>query len=159
VLCRICAAILYRVFAVYLPLVAVMWPRHYRDFVERHQLPSLEVELSERDDLSELGATIGLYDEAQAKDEADNFYPGLMVKPDGFVPIGQDMTGGGDPYFINLNDNPPGPLYRIYHDSVHDRDYDRDEAIVRVLDSYEELLRFLPGGQPPNKSFERTREG
>jgi hypothetical protein len=135
-----------------------MWPPHYRDFVERHHLPGAEVELSEEADLSEIGATIGLYNETQAIDEADNFYPGLVVKVDGFVPIGQDMTGGGDPYFINLNDRAPGPIYRIYHDSVHDRDYDRDDAVAEVLESYEDLLRFLTGGQPPNTSLERTRE-
>ena len=134
-----------------------MWPPHYRDFVEKHRLSGSEVELPEIADLSELGATIGLYDETQAIDEADNFYPGLVVKADGFVPIGQDMTGGGDPYFINLNDKSPGPLYRVYHDSVHDPDYDRDEAIAKVLESYETLLQFLSGGQPPNRSLERTR--
>ena len=115
------------------------------------------MELSEASDLSGIGATIGLYNEAQAIDEADNFYPGLVVKADGFIPIGQCLTGSGDPYFINLNDSVPGPLYRIYHDSVHDQTYDRDDAISKVLESYEDLLRFLVGGQPPNKSPERTR--
>lgn len=136
-----------------------MWPSHYRDFVERHHLPSTEVELPEDADLSGVGATIGLYNEAQAIDEADRFFPGLVVKADGFVPIGQCMTGSGDPYFINLNDRAPGPIYRIYHDSVHDRNYDRDDAIAVILESYEDLLLFLPGGQPPNTSFERSREG
>lgn len=135
-----------------------MWPSHYRDFVERHHLPSAEAELSEDADLSGIGATIGLYNEAQAIDEADNFYPDLVVKADGFVPIGQCMTGSGDPYFINLNDSAPGPLYRIYHDSVHDRNYDRDDAIAKVLESYEDLLHFLTRGQPPNTSLERTLE-
>ena len=136
-----------------------MWPAHYREFLARHRLSGVEAKVPESADLSELGAAIGLYDETQAIDEAERFYPGLVVKKDGFVPIGQDMTGGGDPYFINSNDEAPGPVYRIYHDSVHDRDYDRDEAVVTVLSSYEALLRFLTGGQPPNTSFERTREG
>ncbi|PSN12552.1 hypothetical protein C7293_19685 [filamentous cyanobacterium CCT1] len=119
-----------------------MWPSHFRSFAERHNLPGLQVELPESSDLSEIGATIGLYNEAQAIDEADSFYPGLIVKADGFVPIGQDMTGSGDPYFINVNDVAPGPIYRIYHDSVHDRDYDRNEAVAKVLESYEDLLKF-----------------
>lgn len=124
-----------------------MWPSHFRNFVEQHRLSGLEAELPESSDLSEIGATIGLYNEAQAIDEADNFYPGLVVKADGFVPIGQDVTGGGDPYFINLGDPPPGPVYRIYHDSVHDRSYDREEAVHKVLESYESLLQFIVGGQ------------
>jgi hypothetical protein len=67
------------------------------------------------------------------------------------------MIGSGDPYFINLNDSAPGPLYRIYHDSVRDRNYDRNNAIAKILESYEDLLRFLTGGQPPNTSLERSR--
>ena len=123
--------------------VIELWPPHYREFMERHELSGVEIELPAAADLSELGATIGLYSEAQAIEEADNFYPGLVVKTDGFVPVGQDMTGGGDPYFINLNDAPPGPLYRIYHDSVHDPNYVHDDAVAKVLASYEGLLQFL----------------
>jgi hypothetical protein len=136
-----------------------MWPSHYRDFLERHHLAGADVELSEESDVSGIGATIGLYNEAQAIDEADNFYPGLVVKADGFIPIGQCMIGSGDPYFINVNDAAPGPLYRIYHDSVHDRSYDRGDAIAKILESYEDLLRFRAGGQPPNTLLERTSEG
>lgn len=36
---------------------------------------------------------------------------------------------------------------RIYHDSVHDENYDRGQAIARVLDSYEELLKYLGESQ------------
>ena len=75
----------------------------------RHKLAGVELEIPENSDLSEIGASIGLLTEAQAIDEADNYYPGLAVKTDGFVPIGQDLTGGGDPYFINANDDAPGP--------------------------------------------------
>lgn len=120
-----------------------MWPPHYRRFVERHGLAGAEAEIPEGEDLSGLGASIGLYDEADARDEAERFYPGLVVKDDGFVPIGQDLSGGGDPYFIRIHDDPPGPVYRIYHDSVADRSYDRDEAIATVLASYEELLGYV----------------
>jgi hypothetical protein len=120
-----------------------MWPLHYREFVERHGLAGAEAEIPESGDLSGVGASIGLYDEAAAREEAEEFYPSLVVKEDGFVPIGQDLIGNGDPYFINIRDDPPGPVYRIYHDSVADRDYDRAEAIASVLASYEELLSHI----------------
>ena len=120
-----------------------MWPPHYRQFVERHRLVGTELEVPDSADLSGVGASIGLYDEAAAREEAEGFYPGLVVKDDGFVPIGQDLLGGGDPYFINIRDSPPGPVYRIYHDSVADRDYNPSEAIARVLESYEQLLGFV----------------
>ena len=65
------------------------------------------------------------------------------VLSDGYVPIACCAEGSGDPYFIRIQDQQPGPVYRIYHDSVHDENYDRGQAIVRVLDSYEELLMYL----------------
>lgn len=84
-----------------------------------------------------------LYNEADATAEANDFYPGLVVKADGFVPIAGCAEGSGDPYFIRIQDRQPGPVYRIYHDSVHDENYDRAQAIARVLDSYEDLLKYL----------------
>jgi hypothetical protein len=53
------------------------------------------------------------------------------------------LRGTGDPFFIRIQDQQPGPVYRIYHDSVHDENYDREQASVRVLDSYEKLLMYL----------------
>ena len=120
-----------------------MWPVAYREFVERHALVGKEIEIPVEKDLSEVGATIQLFDEAVATGEANDFYPGLVVKQDGFVPIGGCAIGCGDPYFINLQDQQPGPVYRIYHDSVFDENYDRNEAVVRVLESFEDLLRYL----------------
>ena len=120
-----------------------MWPTAYREFVERHALVGREIEIAVAEDLSGVGASIGLFSEVDATGEANDFYPGLVVKEDGYVPIGGCLTGCGDPYFINVRDVQPGPVYRIYHDSVFDRDYDREAAIARVLDSYESLLRFV----------------
>ena len=45
--------------------------------------------------------------------------------------------------FINVNDKQPGPVYRIYHESVHDQNYNREEAIEIVLKSYQHLLKFI----------------
>jgi hypothetical protein len=120
-----------------------MWPPHFRAFVEQHQLAGVEVQIPQSDDLSGLGALMELYDEAAATEEACEFYPGLIVKEDGFVPIGQDLTGSGDPYFINTRDDSAGPVYRIYHDSVADRSYNSADAIVTVLASYEKLLSYI----------------
>ena len=120
-----------------------MWPPEYRHFLESNALAGKAVEISNGDDLSSVGASIELYNEADAASEANEFYPGLVVKADGYVPIGGCVVGTGDPYFIRIQDQQPGPVYRIYHDSVHDENYDRGQAIVRVLDSYEKLLMYL----------------
>jgi hypothetical protein len=94
-----------------------MWPVKYRQFVKKHGLSGVELEVPEGDDLSGIGASIRLYDEDEAKKECE-FYPGIVVRADGFVPIGEDSLGSGDPYFVNVKDKQPGPVYRIYHDSV-----------------------------------------
>jgi hypothetical protein len=119
-----------------------MWPPEYNRFVKEHHLIGREVEIPEENDLSGAGASIELFDEANAIGESTDYYPGIVVKADGYVPIGGCAIGCGDPYFINLHDSQPGPVYRIYHDSVLDEKYDRKQAIARVLDSYEELLLY-----------------
>jgi hypothetical protein len=120
-----------------------MWPQEYRQFIEANTLAGKPVDISDRDDLSGVGASIQLFNEADAASEANDVYPGLVVKADGYVPIACCAEGSGDPYFIRIQDQHPGPVYRIYHDSVHDENYDRGQAIVRVLDSYEDLLKHL----------------
>lgn len=120
-----------------------MWNKQYRNFVEKNGLAGVEVEIPEEGDLSGIGASIGLYDEESATAEAEGFYPGMVVKSDGYVPIGEDLLGGGDPYFINIREAQPCAIYRIYHDSVLDSDYDPEQAIEKVLNSYEELLAYM----------------
>ncbi len=119
-----------------------MWPPEYRHFIDCHQLVKAELEIPEANDLSGVGASFELLDEDGASSESNDFYPGLIVKADGYVPIGGCLIGSGDPYFINIRDQQPGPVYRIYHDSVFDEDYDRNQAIARVLDSFEQLLQY-----------------
>ena len=120
-----------------------MWPPEFRHFLESNALAGKAVEISDGDDLSGVGASIQLFDEPDAASEANDFYPGLVVKADGYVPIAGCVEGSGDPYFIRIQDQQPGPVYRVYHDLVHDENYDRGQAIVRVLDSYEDLLKYL----------------
>jgi hypothetical protein len=120
-----------------------VWPTEYRRFIEQHNLTGREVEIPERNDLSGVGASIELFNETDALEESADLYPGLVVVRDGFVPIGGCMIGSGDPYFINVNDRQPGPVYRIYHDAVLDESYDRNQAIVRILESYEELAQYV----------------
>jgi hypothetical protein len=121
----------------------MMWPDEYRQFVDLNALAGMQVELSDQDDLSGVGASIQLFNEADAASEANDVYPGLIVKAEGYVPIACCAEGSGDPYFIRIQDQRPGPVYRIYHDSVHDENYDRGQAIARVLGSYEDLLKHL----------------
>ena len=43
-------------------------------------------------------------------------YPGLAILPAGYVNFGGDASGGGDPYFIPIDEGVDPPLYQVYHD-------------------------------------------
>lgn len=107
-----------------------------------HGLEGASLEVPEDDDVSEMGIEIIIFDEAGSLSEEEDAYPGIVVAKDGFVPVGGCAVGSGDQYFINAADGEGGPLYRIYHDMFAGDDYNRDEAIDTVLNSYAELSKY-----------------
>jgi hypothetical protein len=117
-----------------------MLPTHWRHFVEFHRLIGKSARIDECADLSTLGAAMQFLTEAQSIDERTNCWPGIGVAKDGYVPVASCLTGSGDYYYINANDGPNGPLYRVYHDAVGAEGYNAEHAIDKVLDRYEELL-------------------
>jgi hypothetical protein len=120
-----------------------MLPGHWLQFVERHKLIGKAASLGEDSDLSTLGAEMQFLTEAQSNDELANSWPGIGVAGDGYVPVAWCSIGSGDYYYINSNDGPNGPMYRIYHDAVGPNGYDPNTAVERVLDRYEDVLRHV----------------
>lgn len=43
-------------------------------------------------------------------------YPGCAIFDLSYIGIGEDPTGSGDPFFINLNEGNNPPVYQIFHD-------------------------------------------
>lgn len=120
-----------------------MIPKFWIKFLDENALRGVECEIPKDADLSQLdGGCLEVFDETNILDEANNFYPGLVVKNDGYIPVAGCSHGSGDPYFININDGEFGPLYRIYHDDVHDDSYDKNQAIEVVLANYKLLAEF-----------------
>lgn len=124
---------------------AFSFPAHWSDFLKTHALHGACFAVPEAVDPSGLGAELQLLTEAQAREEAEDCYPGLAVRAAGYVPVGMCLLGSGDPYFLRAQDGPGGALYRIRHDAIHPIGTDgvvryRDDAIERVLASYEALL-------------------
>ncbi|WP_421976021.1 hypothetical protein [Roseivirga seohaensis] len=117
-------------------------PKYWIDFLEANHLHGIHIEIPDDNDLSEIGATFKLMNEQNCMEEMQSFYPGILVKHKGYIPIGSCSNGSGDPYFINSNDGPNGKLYRIYHDEVIDQNYNSDSAITIVLTKYEDILKF-----------------
>ena len=123
-----------------------MVPEYWKNFIVSNLLVGKCCEIPEKSDLSELdGGDLKIFSEADIVKEANEFYPGLIVKKDGFIPVASCLQGSGDPYFINVNDGPNGCLYRIYHDAemIDDDNYNLDDAVNIVLNNYTDLLKFV----------------
>jgi hypothetical protein len=130
-----------------------MFPHYWTSFLKNHELLGKSASLSEEDDMSEVSADIIFLTEAESNDELENFWPGIGVAKDGFVPIGACAIGSGDYYYINLNDGTNGPMYRIYHDAVHSDGYDPATALDKVLDHYESIRFHI---RPYNYAIKAT---
>jgi hypothetical protein len=55
---------------------------------------------------SGLGAELAFRSAEQSIDEAKNFWPGIGVAMDGYVPVGSCLCGSGDYYYIKTGDGP-----------------------------------------------------
>ncbi|OHX63786.1 hypothetical protein [Flammeovirga pacifica] len=62
----------------------------------------------------------------QIEDACLNMYPGCAIFELGYIGIGEDPTGSGNPYFIKIDEGENPPLYQIYHDVS-----DKGEEIVK----------------------------
>lgn len=124
-----------------------MFPDFWVSFLNQNDLHGAIVELSEELDLSGLGVDLQFLTAEQSIDEAANFWPGLGVAKDGYVPIGACLRGSGDYYYIRSNDGKAGPLYRIYHDAVDEDGYEPVDVTAVVLQSYEDLPGLVKKGR------------
>lgn len=120
-----------------------MFPIYWHQFVENHQLAEKSACLGEDFDLSTLGADMQFLTEVQSIDELTNFWPGLGILKDGYVPVASCSSGSGDYYYINTRDGKNGPLYRVYHDAVGPEGYKTEDAIAKVLNHYEDVLLHI----------------
>ena len=116
-----------------------MVPEYWKLFIESNELIGKIFELSEDDDLSEMGADFQIMNEKQCISEATEAYPGIVAIKLGYFPIAMCLEGSGDYYYIKTNEGNSGALYRIYHDSVVGDSLGPD-GIDKVLNHYESLL-------------------
>ena len=116
-------------------------PEYWKSFVMQHPLVGTDVEFPWPGE-EELTAVIEILDGDGIEHEARDAYPGIGVLQDGFVPVGTCSIGTGDPYFINVNDGPAGPLYKINHASADADGYDRESSVSTMLETYHDVLKF-----------------
>jgi len=120
-----------------------MLPQYWIDFLDANNLRGKDCRFGENIDESGVGAELFIFTEDQSADEAANFWPGIAVLPDGYIPVAGCITGSGDPYFIRASEGPNGRLYRVYHDAVSEEGYKAEDAITVVLQNYELLLEHV----------------
>jgi len=120
-----------------------MLPQYWIDFLDTNNLRDKACCLAESDDETGEGIDLSFFTEEKSIDEAINFWPGIAVTPDGYVPVARCLIGSGDPYFIKADEGPNGRLYRVYHDAVSESGYNAKDAIAVVLQHYEVLLKHV----------------
>lgn len=116
-----------------------MIPNYWRNFITINDIIGCDFEVSEEDDLSEVGADIRIMSIEQCMSEATECYPGIAALKDGYVPVGMCLAGSGDYYYIKIVEGENGSLYRVYHDAVVGEKISSN-GIEKVLNSYASLL-------------------
>ncbi len=116
-----------------------MIPAYWRNFIAVNDIIGCDFEVSEEDDLSELGADIRIMSIEQCISEATECYPGIVAVKEGYVPVAMCLAGSGDYYYIKITEGENGSLYRIYHDAC-DGEKIESNGIEKVLNNYESLL-------------------
>ena len=116
-----------------------MIPEYWQNFIAENKLVGRDFEISEYDDLSELGADLRIMNIERCISETTECYPGIAAAKENYVPVAMCLSGSGDYYYIRSTDGENGSLYRIYHDAVNGEHIEPD-CIEKVLNSYASLL-------------------
>lgn len=67
--------------------------------------------------------------------------PGCEIFERGYICIGIDISGSGDPFFISLNEGDNPPVYQVYHDVGEDADEILKEGKVLVSNSLSDFFK------------------
>ncbi|MEQ1572431.1 MAG: SMI1/KNR4 family protein [Ilumatobacteraceae bacterium] len=111
-------------------------------FLSAANVVGLTLTLDEDADESGLGVDLRWMTLEQTVSEGTESFPGIAAVPLGYLPVGIDLGGSGDPYFIRLVD---GAFVRIPHDAVRDGRLLTEQVEV-VSQSVEEFVeRATPG--------------
>lgn len=73
-------------------------------------------------------------------DESFGAYPGIPILEKGYICIGIDPGGSGDPYFINFNNDNP-TVYQIFHDIGQDAESILEHGRIVVAEQLSDLFK------------------
>lgn len=85
------------------------------------------------------------FDAHGIRSESLEFYPGLAIVERGFLCIGGDPTGSGDPYCIPTDRGEDPPVYQVYHDVGEEADEILHNGLFEVSPRLSDLFRQATG--------------
>ena len=103
------------------------------DGIARFPLVGSRFEIPSFLDMTGLGARLVWLHPDEMLAEATDAYPGITALLLGYVPIGGDLTGSGDPYFCQCGANDDSRLFRIRHDCIDDSMGSLPKAAIEVV--------------------------
>ena len=115
-------------------------PEWYVELLTSIPLCGLQLDW-ESDDEEGAEGTIEWSDENGIRSESLECYPGLAILERGYVNVGSDPSGSGDPYFIPADQGDDPPVYQVYHDVSDDADEILSEGLELVAESLSEFFR------------------
>ena len=118
-----------------------MLPNWYHEFLTEFPINGLIIDLNVDTDDERSIEFVG-FDGMQ--DEFYDLYPGCAIGNLGYLCIGEDPTGGGDPYFINVSEGDNPPVYQIYHDVSDVGEEIIQEGREKIADQLSELFKVEP---------------
>jgi hypothetical protein len=117
-------------------------PEWFVLLMERYPLAGAELTLAPDKDRAGSGVEMMWLDPAKIVDEAQEMYPGISATPHGYLPIGADLLGTGDPYFLKTTDSDDPAVVQIPHESAIGDDLDLNQ-IELVSDSLSSFIDDL----------------
>ncbi|MEO0472264.1 MAG: SMI1/KNR4 family protein [Bacteroidota bacterium] len=116
-------------------------PPWYKELMKQHPLSGMELMIPHSNPEFE-GAfhVIELASIEEMESESVECYPGLAILPKGYVCIGIDPEGSGDPYFISNQEGDNPPVYQVLHDVSAQGDEIIAGGLIRLADSMSDLF-------------------
>ena len=110
------------------------------DLMSCYALSGTTFTLDEEVDPSGLGVEMQWMAPADMVEEAFELYPGIPALGLGYLPIGQCLSGSGDPYFLKIKAGEDPPLVRIPHESAEDENTLDESQIEEIVSSLSAFL-------------------
>jgi hypothetical protein len=114
-------------------LSGALLPTYLLDILRSYPLVGTEFSLSEEEDESGLGVEMLWLSPSQIISETVEAYPGIPAGALGYLPVGADLIGSGDPYFLKTDSSGDPPVVRIPHDAVDAADGHLDVGLIEQV--------------------------